>query len=244
MYRSLEKVVCVVSVLVMINAAFFGVVDAKDSIGIRETLKENESNTEGTFLDTSIADSSGDENSKTSIGKANMEIADDNDANIEKAIETIDENPSEELVEEINEHSEDNIGKVNHEQVKTMNIGQETIEVDILKENKELGVIVGIDNKGSANIDLMIEPMHPFNTPMGDIGKYFEISASNSESFSAFIKIHYEDDDVRPGIREEDLVMYYLDGEEWRIVNDASLGEETSVDTRNNFVWAKTSHFG
>ena len=90
-----------------------------------------------------------------------------------------------------------------------------------------------------AIVDLKGNP-HPDVTPpagLRSLGRYVDIS-TDAEEFTALIRLHYSDDEVAAaGLVESSLRLYYFDGSAW------SICEETGVDTDENYVWARVTHF-
>jgi len=75
--------------------------------------------------------------------------------------------------------------------------------------------------------------------PIGtrQLGKFYDIS-TNATEFTANIRVYYTDDEVAAaGLVESSLRLYYFDGSAWRMC------EDTGVNTAENYVWARLTHF-
>lgn len=68
------------------------------------------------------------------------------------------------------------------------------------------------------------------------------ITLDTDKEFKAIIKVKYDQNEFLDG-SEKYQAFYHWNGEKWMIMADRTIGEDTSIDTNNNFVWAKTSHF-
>lgn len=120
-------------------------------------------------------------------------------------------------------------------------IGDETIDIDVITVDYDLGVSVAIDYDKSTDIKPIIMSITPRIPLNGSIGKYMDTSTIE-ESFTAVIKFRYDNITLPINITEKYLRTYSFDGERWTLLLNPPKDEETGVDLENGFVWAKTRH--
>jgi hypothetical protein len=249
MKGNLKKIACVFSVFVMIATTFSAAVNATETPQESSTAGEEEIVAELNAEDNTIEEvvplpvANGISDPKDVL-KEPEEATAQEDYSVNDDLEIINEPELED-----NEASESSpVEEEGDEEVSQephfLDLGNDAVKVDALEESEAHGVTVGINYNGESRANPTINPADPPVLVEGGIDRYFEIDASSMDSFSGVIQISYEEDALPPDISEESLALFYLDDSMWRIVSNASLGEETGVDTENNIVWGKTTNSG
>ncbi|MBM4248283.1 MAG: hypothetical protein FJ149_02395 [Euryarchaeota archaeon] len=100
---------------------------------------------------------------------------------------------------------------------------------------------VGIDfNTGYSGTITITQPLGTTNT--------YEIEAMDGETSLAdkitWIAVHMKYNKATIGIAEDNLALYWKDGDEIRIFADSARGEFTHVDKNNCYVWGKSTTVG
>ncbi len=117
----------------------------------------------------------------------------------------------------------------------------EEFDADVVVVEPMLGVSVAMDYDGVSEKPPTITEIYPEVEFEGSVTGYYDITTESLEAFTSIIKIQY--DETTLSVNEEYLRMYCWDGDSWNILLDGALGEDTGIDTENNFVWASTTHF-
>ncbi len=101
-----------------------------------------------------------------------------------------------------------------------------------------LGISVAVDWKNDSSIRPIISPVVPANLLVGSIAPYVDISLPDGD-FTVLIKYKYSNSTLSRYINEDYLRIFAYE-DAWRMVGDVK-GWIGSVNTENNYVWAKTS---
>jgi hypothetical protein len=111
-------------------------------------------------------------------------------------------------------------------------------DYDAITVNNNLGVTVVIDYSGGSTIKPIIDPYIPQTTLNAGIPKYFDISTTSPQTFTAIIKVIYSTP-LPQGVDESHVRMYKWDECEskWRIEFD------TGVDMNKDYFWSKVTEF-
>jgi hypothetical protein len=118
--------------------------------------------------------------------------------------------------------------------------GDSSFVPDAASFNRQLGLSVAIDY---ANNNTFAPIISSSSAPMlnGSIGTYFDITINSSGDFKAIIKLSYNPANLPANYTEELLGMYWYDSDNWKLMSNITLGEDTDVDLNNHYIWASTN---